>query len=244
MTPPHAPKEILSLCMRCSEAFNDIEAVEERIAFVRREMGELEKEKSLFAGLVAGILEGEKYPDIGQATMFDNEIPLYADAVHKFSLRAFLWKPGGYTPPHDHGSWGVIGPVTGKLEVINYAREDDGSEPGRAALVEKERFTLDPGETTFTLPLDDGIHSVGNPTDETVFSLSLYGRPLPRGYILGFDIAKGSSYRIISARTKKKRLLVRALSGLDPALAEKAREKMAAHPVEFYRELGEEGSSS
>jgi hypothetical protein len=138
---------------------------------------------------------------------------------------------------HDHGSWGVIGPVTGKFEVIGYRREDDGSEEGKATLVEEEMLTLEPGETTFTLPLNDGIHEVGNPTDETIFSLSLYGRPLPRGYIWGFDVAEGRCYRIIAPQTKKKLLIAQALPGLDAEAGDKILGELAKHPVEIFREL-------
>lgn len=238
MTPqPQIPDEITSLCARCADAFSETDDVDARIEFVRGELPKLQTNTELFAELLSGVLEGAKYPDLRQSTMFDNELPLCADPVHKFSLRAFLWEPGKYTVVHDHGSWGVIGPVMGKLEVIDYTREDDGSDEGRAVLVEKATLAIEPGETAFTLPLNDGIHKVGNPTGETILSLSLYGRPLPRGYICGFDVAQGRAYRIISPPTNKKLLMARALSGLDAAAGERALRKMGGHPVEIYKEL-------
>lgn len=236
-----APEEINLFCDRCSKAFSDISEIKERIEFVRGELPKLQNDSRFFAEMLSGIIEGAKYPDLRQATMFDNELLLYFDPDHKFSLRAFLWEPGEYTPVHDHGSWGVIGPVTGKLEVINYKREDDDSDERQAVLVEEEMIAIKPGETAFTLPLNDGIHEVGNPTDETILSLSLYGKPLPRGYIKGFDVAAGRAYRILAPQTRKKLLIVRALPGLDPTAGEKAIKKMSEHPVEIFRELSPAG---
>jgi predicted metal-dependent enzyme (double-stranded beta helix superfamily) len=234
---PQIPEEIISMCERCAAAHSETDDANEIIKVVSDEMMKLLKQKKLFAEMLFGICEGAQFPDLRQSTMFDNELLLCYDPVHKFSLRAFLWEPGHYTAVHDHGSWGVIGPVTGKFEVISYRREDDGSEEGRATLVEEKMLTLEPGETTFSLPLNEGIHEVGNPTDETILSLSLYGRPLPRGYIWGFDVAKGRAFRIIAPQTKKKVLIAQALSGLDAEAGHKALEKMADHPVEIYREL-------
>ncbi len=230
------PDEITSLCKRCAEAFSETSDVDAMIEFTRGELPKLQKEKQLFADMLLGAIERAPFPDLRHATMFDNELLLCLDPVHRFSLRAFLWAPGHYTAVHDHGSWGVIGPVTGKLEAINYRREDDGSDEGRAVLVEKSIITIEPGETVYTLPLDDGIHEVGNPTDETILSLSLYGKPIPRGYIYGFDVAEERAYRIISPTTKKKLLIAQALPGLDAAAGEKALKKMAEHPVEIFRE--------
>jgi predicted metal-dependent enzyme (double-stranded beta helix superfamily) len=225
------------MCERCAAAYSEADNASKIIEVVSEEMTKLMRQKELFAELLRGVFEKAQFPDLRQATMFDNEILLCFDPVHRFSLRAFLWAPGHYTEVHDHGSWGVIGPVTGRMEVINYRREDDGSEEGKATLVEEEMITLEPGETTFTLPLDKGIHEVGNPTDETILSLSLYGKALPRGYIWGFDVAGERRYRIIAPQTKKKMLIAQALSGLDPKAGEKTLRELAEHPVEIFREL-------
>lgn len=231
------PREIVSMCERCADAFSGTNDVHEMIKVAGDELSQLSQQKKLFAELLLGAFQKAQFPDIRLATMFDNELLLYYDPVHKFSLRAFLWAPGQYTDVHDHGSWGVIGPVTGKLEVINYERGDDGLEEGKATLVEDEMIMLEPGETTFTLPLNDGIHEVGNPTDETILSLSLYGRAVPRGYILGFDVAEGRCYRIVAPQTKKKLLVAHALSGLDAAAGDKILKELAEHPSEIFREL-------
>ena len=208
------PPDISLFCQRCSEYLSSTVEDGARIEFIRSELPHLLLNQSLFAKVLHNMVEGEKYPDLQHSTMFDNELLLYADRSRLFSLRLFLWAPGEYTPVHDHNSWGVIGPVSGELEVFNYSREDDGSREGYARLVEIERLRLLPGETAFTLPLNKGIHKTGNPTQETILSLSLYGNPLPRGYINGFDIATCSIYQILAPKMKKTQLAIQALHSL------------------------------
>jgi hypothetical protein len=98
--------------------------------------------------------------------------------------------------------------------VINYSRLDDGSRAGYAELKERERFFLNPGESAHTYPLDRGIHMTGNPTLDTVITLSLYGKPLARPYIQGFDAVNGRVFRIMSPRRKKAHLAAEALRTL------------------------------
>lgn len=210
-----APLEISAFCQRCAEALSGITEDEARIELIRSELPRLLLNRSLFAKILRDLAAGGKYPDLRHSTMFDNELLLYADGMRLFSLRLFLWYPGEYTPVHDHNSWGVIGPISGELEVVNYRREDDGSQQGYACLVEVERFRLRPGETSFTLPLNEGIHKTGNPTQEAMLSLSLYGNPLSRDYIHGFDIDRHSAYRILSPKMKKRLRAARALHSLE-----------------------------
>ncbi len=44
------------------------------------------------------------------------------DPDHGLSLYALVWRPGQWTPVHDHGSWGVVGIVEGVLEERSYLR--------------------------------------------------------------------------------------------------------------------------
>jgi predicted metal-dependent enzyme (double-stranded beta helix superfamily) len=206
------------------------------------ELSRLAREKQMFVEIVCNLVKDAAYPDIRRATMFDNEFLLYADPGRQFSLRLFIWEPKSYTNAHDHNSWGVIGPVTGEFEVVNYRREDDGLEEGMARLVETERMRLLPGETTFTLPLDDGIHKVGNALAETMISLSVYGRPLAKGYINEFDAASNRVHKIFSPQVKKKLLAIHALSDLGGSMSEEALEHIRKDPLEIIRSAGSPGS--
>ncbi|MDY6856892.1 MAG: cysteine dioxygenase family protein [Thermodesulfobacteriota bacterium] len=206
--------EINSTCEKWSEGLSKLKDDIACVDYARRELPNLLQKKELFARILNEVVEGGKYPDIRSASMFDNELLLYADPLRKLSLRLFLWAPGEYTVIHDHNSWGVIGPVSGVLEVLNYKRTDDGSKKGYAELLCSKKLTCMPGETTFTLKLDGGIHNIGNPTNEAMVSLGMYGNPIRRGYIYGFNPEKKSVYKIIAPKVKKRTLAKQALSGL------------------------------
>lgn len=208
------PLGITSVCAKWSECLSGITEDDTCIEYVTRELPNLLRDKALFSEILGNLVEGAKYPDLGRSTMFDNELLLYPDPSRNFSLRLFLWEAGDYTIVHDHNSWGVIGPVSGVLEAVNYRREDDASDEGYARLVETGRVRCLPGDTAFTLPLNKGIHKVGNPTQETMVSLAVYGNPLPRGYINRFDIENERVFRMLPTKARKKKLAERALPSL------------------------------
>jgi len=209
------PSEIVSFSRQCSEGLSGLSDNPSRIAFVQSIFPHL-LSRPLLEKLLKNLVEGAAYPDSRYGTMFDTELILYTDPARRFSLRMFLWGPGQYDPVHDHNSWGVIGPVSGKLEVVKYRRLDDGSREGFALLEECERGIIDPGQTYFALPLDECIHKTGNPTGETMVQLSLYGeKQTGRDYVNGFDPANNRVYRIVSPRVKKRTLAEQALLSLE-----------------------------
>ena len=210
------PSEIISYCNRYAEGLARLTTNTERIDVMKNLLPELLRDKELFRRILRALVERGEYPDLRYATMFDSEYILYTHPDHLFSLRMFIWAPGAYDPIHDHNSWGVIGPVTGHLEVINYRRIDDGSHEDNAQLVETDRRTIPPGETYFVLPLNNGIHKTGNPTTETIIQVSIYGEgQVKRDHINGFDLETCSSYPIFAPRIKKKYLALQALSYLE-----------------------------
>lgn len=210
----HIPEDLRSFCENCSRVLKNITKNEDCIEFIGGELPSLLRNTALIAQLMKNIVDGGSYPDVRRPTMFDNELLLHLDGDQLFSLRIYLWGPREFTYPHDHNSWGVIGAVTDGYGVINYRREDDGSREGYARLVPTERLKLLAGETTFTLPFDEGIHKTGNPTDETIVTVHFYGKSLPRGYLHGFDIPNNRVYRVFPPRMKKKILAAEALKGL------------------------------
>ncbi len=211
---PAIPDEIRSLGERCDEAFGQTQIPDFCIEIARRELRVLLLNRSLLSGLMQSILDGGSFPDTHRPTLFDNEVVLHAGPGRTYSLRMYLWGPGEYTAIHDHNSWGVIGTVTEGFEVINYSRLDDGSREGYAELQERERFFLGPGESAHTYPLNRGIHMTGNPTLKTIITLSLYGKPLARPYIQGFDAVNRRVFRIMSPKRKKAYLAAEALRAL------------------------------
>lgn len=208
------PEAIVSFCQRSADFLQDIPDPGAGIEFVLQELPVLLLDRALMTRLMKNVVERKPYPDLLSPTMFDNEVVLYHDTHRLFSLRMYLWGPGQYVPPHDHNSWGVIGTVSNGFEVVNYKRLDDKTKESYAHLLEVERKSLQSAEMAYTLPLDNGIHETGNPTLDTIITLSIYGRSIPRGYIQGFDIVDRRVYRILPPRRKKEFLAAQALKTL------------------------------
>ena len=205
------PADFRMFCKRFSQNLEKLSGYEARLDYIKKEFPGLLANKSFFSTILNNVANGAAYPDIREATMFTNEILLYADEKRLFSIRIYLWKPGEFTPAHDHSAWGVIGSVSGDLGVIKYSRNDDGSRKDYADLVEKQKLTLSPGEFDVVLPLNKGIHKTGNLTDTTSLTVHLYGNPIRRPYINRFDLDTGRIYRMYSPRTEKRMLASEAL---------------------------------
>ncbi|MGD9139608.1 MAG: cysteine dioxygenase family protein [Desulfobacterales bacterium] len=197
-----------------AKSIQEITDQNECIAFTRKKMPELLSNRRLFKQILSGIVGGNRYPDLRQATMFLNEFILYINSQRLFSARLYIYEPGQYTPIHDHNSWGVYGCVCGKVEVIRYLRKDDETLQGFARLEEIDRILLDPGDTSVVRPLNDGIHQAGNPTASTCAMLSVYGTPIRRLFVNQFDLSNNTVSRLYPPRLRKKRLAAQALETL------------------------------
>ena len=204
-------EEVLRVCRKWSTAVKPLGKPEDRMDYFRRELPGLLAERSLFARMLKDLVRGSDFPDLRQATLFENELVLYQDPARIFSLRLYFFRAEEHTSVHDHTSWGVSGSAFGKLEIVRYRREDDGSNADQANLVSSERLVLWPGETETTLPFDQGIHRTGNPSEGITLMISVYGPSLRRLYIQRFNLENGSVHRVYSPRVRKKMLVEQAL---------------------------------
>lgn len=96
------------------------------------------------------------------------------------SLYSIVWRPGQWTPVHDHGSWGVVGVLEGVLEERSYVRvsADRGADED-IDLVRGGTLLLQRGSVTSFVPNPDHIHVTGVPDDRPrAVSLHLYGRTM------------------------------------------------------------------
>jgi predicted metal-dependent enzyme (double-stranded beta helix superfamily) len=112
------------------------------------------------------------------------------------SLYAIVWKPGQWTPVHDHGSWGVVGVLEGALHERAWLRTspDDGRDRD-IRLVPGGILVLGPGSVTSFVPNPDHIHVTGVPVEASpVLSLHLYGRNMNSFHM--YDTAAGTRRRI------------------------------------------------
>lgn len=182
-----------------------------RIDYLRKELPVLLEDRSFFIDILKNIQKGSPYPDTRHCGLFQNEIILFLNTSPLFSVRIAIYEPGEYTIIHDHSSWGVFGTVYGSLEIIKYARLDDGSKKHYAKLSETARLLLKPCETDYTLPLDGGIHQIGNPTDNVILTASIYGNPIRRLFINQFDLKNHRVHPVYSPKIKKREQAKQAL---------------------------------
>jgi len=100
---------------------------------------------------------------------------VYEQKEPQFSLYTMVWRPGQWTPIHDHGAWGIVGVLEGELHEESYCPASDcGEETG--ALACHARVLLSPGSVAgFTAP-PDLVHRSGAPErGSRTVSLHLYG---------------------------------------------------------------------
>lgn len=152
--------------------------------------------------------------------IWPNEFTLYRSPDRSFVVLAYIWDAGLADIIHDHGSWGIIGTLVGKLGERKYERLDDGKREGYCDLRETAFGVFGPGDTTFVLPLDKGLHAMDNPTDGIAVSINVYGKTVRQGFIQFFDPAKKTVTRAYPPRTLKEVLAVKTLAAIDPDRAE------------------------
>jgi predicted metal-dependent enzyme (double-stranded beta helix superfamily) len=93
-----------------------------------------------------------------------------------YSLQVFVWPPGSRTRIHDHASWGALCCAAGSVLEERYERLDDGSQQGCAQLKKAWQRVWERQDGVSTvLPLERGIHRIGNPGDSVAISVHLYG---------------------------------------------------------------------
>lgn len=152
--------------------------------------------------------------------IWPNEFTLHRAPDRSFVVLAYIWDAGLADIIHDHGSWGIIGTLVAKLGERKYERIDDGRREGYCELRETSGGVFGPGETTFVLPLDEGLHAMHNPTDGVAVSVNVYGKTVRQGYIRFFDPARRTVTRTYPPQTLKEVLAVKTLAAIDPGRAE------------------------
>lgn len=99
---------------------------------------------------------------------------IHEEPDHTLAILAVSWLPNRGTPPHNHGTWGIVAGVDGGEENEFFERVDDGSRPGHAELKKIGSKQCDVGDVVAMT--SSTIHSVWNKTDNVSLSLHIYGK--------------------------------------------------------------------
>ena len=67
---PQSLFELQAVFDRWTQSIQEIKSQNDRIAFTRKEMPELLSNRRLLKKILSGVVRGQRYPDVRQATMF------------------------------------------------------------------------------------------------------------------------------------------------------------------------------
>jgi 3-mercaptopropionate dioxygenase len=156
----------------CAAVIEETKAPADIVRALAPVVGDLTKQAADF------LEPGHRHSEVGEYT----RNLIFASDDDTLSLYAIVWRPGQWTPIHDHGTWGVVGVVEGLLEEQSFVRTDDNAGPSNdtgIALAPGGLVLLPPGAVATFVPNPDHIHQTGVADDRpATLSLHLYGRML------------------------------------------------------------------
>ena len=97
---------------------------------------------------------------------------LYREPEYPLTVQMVAWQPGGMSPIHNHGAWGIVAIVSGTEKNRFWKRSPTPEHPDRLELLGEQ--ILEPGEIIGFMP--DAIHSVESVGDEPTISFNIYGQ--------------------------------------------------------------------
>jgi predicted metal-dependent enzyme (double-stranded beta helix superfamily) len=213
-------KRFEDFCGRIQKLLADEKTISRKIENGRELVSELlSRQDWFFDYLKKMILEPAAFEN-RRPGIWPNEYTLHRSPDRSFVVLAYIWDAKLADIVHDHGAWGIIGTLCGKLGERKYERLDDGKREGYAELRETAHRVCEPGETTFVLPLNKGIHAMDNPTGGIAASINVYGKTIRQGYIQFFDPEKKTITKVFPPRTLREVLAVKTITALDPSRAE------------------------
>jgi predicted metal-dependent enzyme (double-stranded beta helix superfamily) len=209
-----------TFCGRYQKMLADEKTVSQKIENGRELVSELNSRPDWFFDYLEKLILAPPAADGQKQGIWPNEYTLYRSPDKSFLVHAYIWDAGLADIIHDHGAWGIIGTLVAKLGEKKYERLDDGKREGYCELRQTASGVYGPGETTFVLPLNNGLHAMDNPTDGIAVSINVYAKTIGRGYIQFFDPLKKTVTRVYPPRNQKEMLVVKTLAAIDPGRAE------------------------
>lgn len=220
------------------ESFNDLLKGKPDIStFIRTGrtlVSELMSQKEWFGGILQRVLFDKEFSESQKPGIWPNEITLHRSSDRSFLVLCYIWDPGLIDAIHDHGSWGIIGSFVQSIRERKYMRVDDGKKEGYAELEEVSSIVLNPGETTYVLPLDKGIHRMGNFGSNMAVTINVYGPNVRKGYVQFFYPEMNSVSRVYPPKTLREALAVRALGSLAAPWSEELLRRVLASALPDY----------
>jgi predicted metal-dependent enzyme (double-stranded beta helix superfamily) len=119
--------------------------------------------------------EADSYP-AGKENSPSALYKIAEDPIRGFALYLEVSCPGKKAPPHNHMTWACIAAVEGREDNVLYRREDRGSGPEHAILMQIRRVVVEPGSGLALMP--DDIHSTANSSTDIARHLHFYGQAL------------------------------------------------------------------
>jgi predicted metal-dependent enzyme (double-stranded beta helix superfamily) len=199
-------------------------------------LGELIKDPTWFREYLERLILDPEFLNAQEPSIYPNEVTLYRSPDRAFLIQVYFWEPRTTSAVHDHGSWGIVGALVHPVRERKYRRSDDGKTEGKAELEEISRAWIQPGETTWVLPLNDGIHLMEAPEEKGAVTLSVYGRSVRYGFIQFFDLNRKTVRRVYPPRVLKKVLAIRTLGYLAEPWGEEILKASASKPRSEYLE--------
>ncbi|MEW2573909.1 cysteine dioxygenase family protein [Streptomyces sp. NPDC047070] len=121
--------------------------------------------------------------------------PMYVAPDGSFSIASAVWNVGQKTPVHDHGTWGVIGIVTGREKERRFLV--DPSRPN--GLRELDEGFLESGDIEICCTTDQDVHSVAAAGDVPCVGIHVYGADIGTLPRRSYAEADGSCRTFVSA---------------------------------------------
>jgi predicted metal-dependent enzyme (double-stranded beta helix superfamily) len=215
--------------------FEEVTVKEDKIPQVLREgralLSELLATTEWFELFLKRIVMDTDFRQQQKPSRWLNEYTIHRSPAGNFVILAYIWEPHQIDVIHDHNSWGVIGTLMGKVSERKYRRIDDGAKDGYAELEEISHRLIMPGDTSFVLPLDGGIHRMENLTNCSI-SINIYGKSYRKGYLHYYDVENRTVTRAYIYPLYRAALALRALGYMDGVPAKDILEAATKDPVE------------
>ena len=118
--------------------------------------------------------------------------PLAIGPRDSYSIACAVWDVGQKTPIHDHGTWGVIGIISGVEREIRYRLPDAG------APVRLEERLLGAGSVAVCCTSDQDVHEVSAAGADPCVGIHVYGADIGRLSRHAYDAVTGEATAFVS----------------------------------------------